>query len=47
MRVILGRLLWNYDLVLAEDSKDWMSSQQQFLLWEKGPLNIFLKPRQD
>ncbi|KAF4784431.1 cytochrome P450 [Colletotrichum scovillei] len=44
MRIMLARLLWNFDLVLAEDSKAWMETQKIYTLWEKGPLNVYLKP---
>jgi cytochrome P450 len=44
MRVILTRVLWNFDVQIAEDSLDWMSKQKIFNLWEKGPLNVTLKP---
>lgn len=44
MRIMLARLLWNFDLVLAEESKAWMETQKIYTLWEKGPLNVYLKP---
>ncbi|OHE93749.1 cytochrome P450 [Colletotrichum orchidophilum] len=44
MRIVLARLLWNFDLVLAEDSRAWMETQKIYTLWEKGPLNVYLKP---
>ncbi|KAK1636086.1 cytochrome P450 [Colletotrichum phormii] len=44
MRIMLARLLWNFDLVLAEDSKAWVETQKIYTLWEKGPLNVYLKP---
>lgn len=45
MRLILARVIWNFDLKLADDSKDWISRQKVFLLWQKGPLNVYLTPR--
>ncbi|KAK3896876.1 cytochrome P450 [Staphylotrichum tortipilum] len=44
MRLILVRVLWNFDLRIAEDSLDWMSRQKVFNLWEKGKLNAYLTP---
>ncbi|GKT41806.1 cytochrome P450 monooxygenase aclL [Colletotrichum spaethianum] len=44
MRIILARLLWNFDLVLADDSQQWMETQKIYTLWEKGPLNVYLRP---
>ena len=45
MRIILARLIWNFDMSIVDDSRDWMSKQRIYNLWEKGPLNIYLKPR--
>jgi hypothetical protein len=44
MRIILARIFWNFDMELDYDSLAW-SDQKIFLLWEKGPLNVRLKPR--
>ncbi|KAH8810751.1 putative benzoate 4-monooxygenase cytochrome P450 [Xylogone sp. PMI_703] len=46
MKVILCRLLWNFDLQLHPDSRNWISSQKTFTLWEKGPLKVRLIPVQ-
>ncbi|VBB80867.1 Putative cytochrome P450 E-class, group I [Podospora comata] len=46
MRLILARVLWNFDLKMDEDSADWMSKQRIFNLWEKGALNAYLTPVQ-
>lgn len=43
MRLILARILFNFDLKLVNDEEDWMD-QCTFILWEKGPLNIYLTP---
>lgn len=43
MRIILTRLLWNFDLDLQQDSKEWIEGQRTFTLWEKGPLHVNLK----
>ena len=37
MRVILARVLWNFDLQLCEESADW-EKQNTYMLWEKKPL---------
>ncbi|KXH69073.1 cytochrome P450 [Colletotrichum salicis] len=44
MRVILARVIWNFDMQIADDSKNW-TDQQLFGLWKKGPLNVRLTPR--
>lgn len=45
MRVILARVLWNFDLAIAEDSRDWMRGQKMYVVFEKSPLNVYFKPR--
>ena len=37
MRVILARILWNFDLELCSDSEHW-DRQITYTLWEKLPL---------
>jgi hypothetical protein len=37
MRVILARLLWNFDLVMEGESEGW-EKQKSYVLWEKGAL---------
>lgn len=44
MRLILARLIWNFDMSLCDDSRDWISKQRVFILWEKNPLNVYLTP---
>ncbi|CAI0650064.1 unnamed protein product [Colletotrichum noveboracense] len=44
MRIILARMLYNFDMKIADDSLDWVGKQKIYLLWEKGPLNVYLTP---
>lgn len=44
MRVILARMVFNFDLRIAEESKGWMERQKIFLFWQKLPLNVHLTP---
>jgi hypothetical protein len=44
MRLILARLIWNFDLVLDEKSRRWVEELKMFLLWEKQPLFVKLTP---
>ncbi|PYH70638.1 cytochrome P450 [Aspergillus vadensis CBS 113365] len=44
MRLILSRLLWNFDLELSEESTQW-SDQKTFTLWEKPALMCKLSLR--
>ncbi|KAF4981201.1 hypothetical protein FDECE_17731 [Fusarium decemcellulare] len=43
MRVVMSRLLWNFDLKISEESRDWLD-QKIFLFWAKGPLHVYLVP---
>lgn len=43
MRLILARLIWNFDIVPLDTSNNW-EKQQMFLLWDKGPLFVRLLP---
>jgi hypothetical protein len=45
--MFLSKVLWNFDLSLAEDSKDWVDRCEAYLIWKKPPLNVYLKPRKD
>jgi hypothetical protein len=44
MRLILARLVWNYNLALADDASEHFLDCQGFSLWLKGPLNVRLTP---
>ena len=39
MRMILARVLWNFDFELLDSSKNW-DDQKVFMAWDKKPLNI-------
>ncbi|SPO05597.1 related to isotrichodermin C-15 hydroxylase (cytochrome P-450 monooxygenase CYP65A1) [Cephalotrichum gorgonifer] len=41
MRMILARLLWNFDLKMMPGSENW-NDQDVFVLWEKGNLDVKL-----
>lgn len=44
MRLILARLLFNFNVELCAESNEW-SKQRVFMLWEKGPLKVRLTKR--
>ncbi|KAK4062902.1 hypothetical protein Trihar35433_8697 [Trichoderma harzianum] len=46
MRLILAKILWNFDISLHPDSKDWLQDNRAFTLWQKPDLNIYIKPRE-
>ncbi|KAF9879140.1 hypothetical protein CkaCkLH20_03373 [Colletotrichum karsti] len=47
MRMILAKVIWNFDLQLAEESRDWLDCErhQVYTLWDKPPLKVHLTPR--
>ncbi|KAL0939222.1 trichothecene c-15 hydroxylase [Colletotrichum truncatum] len=46
MRMILARVIWNFDLRLAEESRNWLE-QPVHILWNKSALKVHLTPRKD
>jgi hypothetical protein len=44
MRLILARIIFEFDLTLADESKDWLKRSRPFTVWEKPPLMIHLSP---
>ncbi|EHK22060.1 uncharacterized protein TRIVIDRAFT_222494 [Trichoderma virens Gv29-8] len=45
MRLILARVILKYDIKLAEGTEGWDSRSKVYLLWEKGPVNVYMIPR--
>ncbi|KAH8719485.1 cytochrome P450 monooxygenase-like protein [Phaeosphaeriaceae sp. PMI808] len=43
MRLIVAKVLFNFDLELVDKENDWMQSQRVFVLWEKPSLMVRLK----
>jgi hypothetical protein len=46
MRMILANMLWNFDYKLCDESQNWLD-QKVYLVWQKNPLMVQLKPRKD
>ncbi|KAI0376829.1 cytochrome P450 [Hypomontagnella monticulosa] len=44
MRLIMARVLWNFDMSLDENCRNW-HEQKIYALWEKPPLEVTLKQR--
>ena len=40
----MSRVLWNFDLRIADSSRDWLERQKIYMLWDKGPLYAYLSP---
>lgn len=45
MRLIMARLIWNYDIELLDESIGWDKRCEVYIVYNKGPLYIRLKPR--
>jgi cytochrome P450 len=43
MRLLLAKVLYNFDLKLCEESRDWIQRQRVYVLWEKVPLVVKVK----
>jgi hypothetical protein len=44
MRLILARILFEFDLELVNSSELWLERLKNFSLWQKDPLMVNLKP---
>ncbi|RYO96559.1 hypothetical protein DL765_011538 [Monosporascus sp. GIB2] len=44
MRLILARVLWNFDMKISDESRDRVFRQKVSKLWRKGALNVYLTP---
>ncbi|KAF2221009.1 cytochrome P450 monooxygenase [Elsinoe ampelina] len=42
MRVILAKMVFNFDMVLEEESKNWLDGMEVRTLWVKAPLKVGL-----
>ena len=43
MRLILARVIFNFDMKIADESRNWID-QKVFNLWNKGKLFVYLTP---
>jgi cytochrome P450 len=44
MRLLLARLLWNFDMELCEESSDWMTGMKVYVVYQRPPLMTKLTP---
>jgi cytochrome P450 len=42
MRVILARLLWNFDIELCQESRNWVEGMKVFMIYQRPPLKVIL-----
>ncbi|KAI9155239.1 Cytochrome P450 monooxygenase astJ [Paramyrothecium foliicola] len=47
MRLILCRILHAFDFGIDKSEENWDTLQRSFLIWDKGPLNVTLRPRKE
>jgi len=45
MKLILARIIYNFDLELVNEKDDWFN-QNTFILWDKKPLIVRVKERE-
>lgn len=45
MRLILAKIIWNFDFKLADPYEDWIGTTKSYAIWEKQPLMVHLYPR--
>ncbi len=44
MRLVIAKMIWNFDMEIHPDTiPDWFD-QSVFILWDKSPLYVQLKP---
>ncbi len=44
MRLILARIIYNFDIRMNPGSPDWFDNQKEYVLWHKPALDVFLTP---
>jgi aspirochlorine biosynthesis cytochrome P450 monooxygenase len=44
MRIILARLLWNFNMELCEESNNWADGVKVFMIYQRQPLLVKLTP---
>ncbi|KAF2158976.1 hypothetical protein M409DRAFT_38012 [Zasmidium cellare ATCC 36951] len=45
LRLILARVIWDFEMEISASSEGWMENQDSYLLWQKQPLWVRLVPR--
>ncbi|KAI0138673.1 cytochrome P450 [Hypoxylon sp. NC0597] len=44
MRLILAKIIYNFDMSISDDSRNWLKDQKSYFLWDKPSLNIYMTP---
>ncbi|KXH50180.1 cytochrome P450 [Colletotrichum simmondsii] len=45
MRIILARIIWNFEMRISGESRGWDERQKAWVVWEKPALKVYLTPR--
>jgi hypothetical protein len=46
MRLALARLVFDFDMEIADESRDWLDELRPYNLWYKTPLYVRMKARE-
>ena len=44
MRLLLAKMLYNFDFELADATDDWIGGLKSFNVWERTPMRVRLRP---
>ena len=44
MRLILAKIIYNFDMTICNDSLRWIEDQKTYILWDKPSLNVYMSP---
>ena len=44
MRLILAKIIYNFDMRVTDDARDWLATQKNYILWDKPILGIYITP---
>ncbi|RFU79994.1 cytochrome p450 3a17 [Trichoderma arundinaceum] len=47
MRLIISRILYQFDYAIAQGQSNWQREQRAFMIWDKGPLRVNLMLRKN
>lgn len=45
LRLILARIVFNFDMELAPECRGWTDEQEVYAFWNKPALNVYYTPR--
>lgn len=44
MRLILARIIFDFDMKMSPKSENWIARQKAYTLWDRVPLEVYLTP---